>query len=453
MKTQLSFSLLVLSLVLSLFLSSGMAAQAGSGAPGRSAPLTLAALEAMALQHNPTLGEAQALVRASAGQVHQAGLWPNPMVGYAANRLRGGYVRGGDQGVFLQQSIPLGGKLAAARATAQASQARAETEAMAQRATVLTAVRLAYYHSLAAQERVQVEAQLAKLAADAATTTHQLGNVGQADQPDELQAEVEAGQAQLRQQQAQQEREQAWQALAAVVGEPELPLQTLAGSLSQDLPVLQPAAYLQQLLTRSPAVQVAEIERRQAEARLHQQKRQVVPDLFLRAGIAQDRELSDFSRKPSGLQGSAEIGVQVPLFNRNQGNIASAGAELERATLDLDRVRLQLRAQAAPWLAGYAMAQQSVHQYRESLLPKAERAWRLYQASYQNMGAAYPQVLIAQRTWFQLQSDYLRQLEAVWVDASALQGFLATDGLTLLSSPTGVGTRPSAGVSGQGGVQ
>ncbi|MHB8734046.1 MAG: TolC family protein [Terriglobales bacterium] len=448
MKTHLLLSLLVL--------STGMAAQSVSDVPSRPAPLTLETLEAMALQHNPTLDEAKAVVRARAGQVRQAGAWPNPTVGYAANRLRGGYVRGGDQGVFLQQSILLGGKLAAARATAQVAQARAEMEATAQRATVLTAVRLAYYHSLAAQERVQVEEQLATLAADAATTTHQLGNVGQADLPDELQAEVEAGQAQLREQQAQQERQQAWQALAAVVGQPELPLQTLASSLSQDLPVLQPAAYLQQLLTQSPAVQVAEIERRQAEARLHQQKRQAVPDLFLRAGIAQDRELSDFSRKPSGMQGSAEIGVQLPLFNRNQGNIASASAELERSTLDLDRVRLQLRAQAAPWLAGYALAQQSVRQYRESLLPKAERAWRLYQTSYQNMGAAYPQVLIAQRTWFQLQSDYLRQLEAVWVDASALKGFLATDGLTLLSSP-GSGARPGAapgaGMSGQGGVQ
>jgi cobalt-zinc-cadmium efflux system outer membrane protein len=48
---------------------------------------------------------------------------------------------------------------------------------------------------LAAQRLADVRQNLAKLAADAVQTSVQLGNVGQADRPDILQAEVERQQA------------------------------------------------------------------------------------------------------------------------------------------------------------------------------------------------------------------------------------------------------------------
>jgi outer membrane protein TolC len=43
-------------------------------------PLTLADLERMALERNPTIGQTQADVRAAAGRAQQAGLYPNPTV-------------------------------------------------------------------------------------------------------------------------------------------------------------------------------------------------------------------------------------------------------------------------------------------------------------------------------------------------------------------------------------
>jgi hypothetical protein len=45
------------------------------------------------------------------------------------------------------------------------------------------------------------------------------------------------------------------------------------------------------------------------------------------------------------------------------------------------------------------------------------------------MAAAYAQVLIAQRTLFQLQANYITALENLWVNLVALQGFLLSDGL------------------------
>lgn len=69
------------------------------------------------------------------------------------------------------------------------------------------------------------------------------------------------------------------------------------------------------------------------------------------------------------------------------------------------------------------------------MIPRASKAYELYLAKYKQMGAAYPQVLIAQRTLFQLQTDYIGALESLWTNALALKGFLLTDGLEAPARP------------------
>ena len=72
------------------------------------------------------------------------------------------------------------------------------------------------------------------------------------------------------------------------------------------------------------------------------------------------------------------------------------------------------------------------------MIPRAEKAYRLYLDRYRNMGAAYPQVLIAQRTLFQLQTEYIASLESLWVSTVTLKGFLLSDGLEAPTPPTEV---------------
>src|SRR3974390_2498236 len=75
-------------------------------AEAKTAPaMKLDYLENMALQTNPTLRQAQAVARTSTGLAHQAGLWPNPAVGYLGEQIRGGSYHGGEQGGFIQQNI------------------------------------------------------------------------------------------------------------------------------------------------------------------------------------------------------------------------------------------------------------------------------------------------------------------------------------------------------------
>jgi cobalt-zinc-cadmium efflux system outer membrane protein len=397
--------------------------------------ITLEQLQQMALANNPTLAQAMAGVRAAAGRTRQAGLWPNPTIGYLGDEIRGGSFGGGEQGVFVQQNVILGGKLGLDRQVHAMEGDQAAAEADEQRLRVENGVRIAFYQSLAAQEMVEMRAKLSALAKDAVETTRQLFNVGQADQPDVLQAQVEADQAELAIISEQQEQLRAWRVLAAVVGQPELPLARLAGNL-EDLPRLNAEQILQTILRDSPAVKIARLGATRADAELTRARRETIPDLFLRGGYAYSFEqLAASQPQAVGSQGFAEVGVNVPIFNRNQGNIQAAAADRERAAAEVQRVALVLRQMAAPVLQDYASSRAVADRYHASTLPNARQAYELYLQKYNEGAAAYPQVLIAQRTLFQLESGYIAALENVWINAATLEGLLLTDGLDLPATP------------------
>ena len=405
-------------------------------APAAAAGLTLEQLQEMALANNPTLAQANAGVRASAGRSRQAGLWPNPTIGYSGDEIRGGSYGGGEQGAFIQQNVILGGKLGLDRKIFDAEGKQAAAEADEQRLRVENGVRIAFYQSLAMQAMVETRARLRDIAKDAAETTRQLFNVGQADEPDVLEADVEADQNDLAVITEQQEQQRAWSVLAAVVGKPDLALAHLQGDLEK-LPEVNAEQILQTILRDSPAVKIAQLGVTRAEAESTRAQHESVPDLFLRAGYAYSFEQLDGVMPPKavGSEAFAEAGVNLPIFNRNQGNIAAADADRERAKLEVQRVGLVLRQMAAPIMQNYASSRAIADRYKSRTLPNARKAYELYLVKYHEGAAAYPQVLIAQRTLVQLETSYINTLENVWISAAALQGLLVTDGLDLPAAP------------------
>ena len=402
--------------------TSGGQAAAGKGG------LRLEDLEQMALANNPTVAQVQANLQAAAGLARQAGLYPNPTVGYYGDEIRGGYIGGGKQGAFASQTIVLGGKLHAARRVAQLEANEVETGAQIQRLRILNNVRATFYEALATQRLVEVRQNLVKLATDATQTSHQLGNVGQADRPDILQAEVEQQQAMVGLRVAQQSLQASWRILAAVVGKPGLAMTGLEGDL-EAIPDLNYEEWIGTALRESPEVKLAQQAVERAEASLVQEKKVPIPDLQVTGILAQNYEPLETTRRPTGLMGGAQVGVQLPIFNRNQGNIAAEKAQIESAKQELARVKLQLERDLASIFRDYETARVTVQQYKSEMLPRAEQAYKLYQTNYQRMAGAYPQVLISQRTLFQLEADYVQALSGAWQSSLLIRGFGLMNGL------------------------
>jgi cobalt-zinc-cadmium efflux system outer membrane protein len=400
--------------------------------------ITLEELQRMALQNNPTFAQSAANIQAAEGRKKQSGLYPNPTVGYQGEQIRGGSFHGGEQGFFVQQDIVLGGKLGLNRKIFDQELKQAETEAEEQKLRVVTNVRMSYIQALAAQQTLELRQNLSKLADDAVETSHQLANVGQADAPDVLESEVEAQQAELAVTMAEQNQQRVWKALTAVVGNPRFPLMNLEGKLEDTLPV-NADELVEKIVNESPAVRIAELGVKRAEAALARAKREPIPDLQLRGGLQQNGELlSEPSGRSVGLQGFADVGVRIPLFNRNQGNIATAKADAERAKREVERVKLVLRERAASVVQNYTFSQTAVDRYKNQMIPRAQKAYEMYTKKYQDMAAAYPQVLIAQRTLMQLEVSYITALENFATSSLSLQSYLLMDGLEAPSQPGGI---------------
>ena len=400
-------------------------------------PIRLEQFQQFALAANPSLRQANALVWQSAGEARQAGLYPNPSVGYQAEQIRGGSYGGGEQGAFVQQTFVLGGKLGLRREVFEQQRRSNEIGVSEQRYRVLNDVGQSFYSALGAQEVVKARGRLMSLSLDAVATARQLANVGQADAPDVLQAEVEAEQAQLDYTTAQRTYIQMFRTIAALAGKPELPLSPLDGSLETP-PSIDAAQIVEQIVRDSPLAKRAQQEIRRAEAELKSAKRESVPDLQIHAGVQQNFErLSQNPALSVGLQAFATAGIMLPIFNRNQGNVAAAQASIEGAHAEAARVLLSLRQSMQPLLQSYLSSQLEATRYKNEIIPRAERAYRLYLQKYQQMGAAYPQVLVSQRTLFQLQVGYINALETLWTTAIDLQNYALSSGL---SAPTASGS-------------
>lgn len=400
-------------------------------------PMALQQFLDLAVKNNPTLAQARTLVDRSAAQARQADLYPNPGVGYQGEQIRGGDYGGGEQGGYVQQTIVLGGKLGL-RKDIYARQKRSDQIGVEEQTfRVQNDVTQAFYIALTAQATVVVRQHLLGVALDAVDTVHQLANVGQADSPDILQAEVESEQAKIDFVTAQRAFLQTFHILGALAGAHDLPVSPLAGTLDAP-PELDAVQQVEAIVTSSPTVRRMRQEVAIGEARLRDAKRESIPDLTLRAGEQYNFEhLAGNPVHATGPQSFAQAGVNIPLWNRNQGNVSAAQAELERSRLEVARTQLSLKQMAEPLAQSYLSARFTADRYRTELIPRAQRAYQLYLTKYQSMAMAYPQVLVSQRTLFQLQIGYLNALREVWTNAVALQNFNLSGGL---DAPLSTGT-------------
>jgi cobalt-zinc-cadmium efflux system outer membrane protein len=418
------------------------------------ATITLAQLEQMAMKNNPTLSQAESAIQAARGRRKQAGLFPNPAVGYQGEEFAfRAFTEKSEHFFFVEQMIPLGGKLSKSKRMFEKEVSQAEAESITQKARVLNTLRMLYYEALGAQQRVELRGELARIAREAVKITAELQNVGQADRPDLLESEIEAQQVELELVNAENDRDQIWRLLASVVGTPDMKPARLAGDLEAAIPAFDHDTLRATLLTESPEIKSARAEVERAQAMLARAKAERIPDLFLRGGIGYSSEILETRAGPSGKktgpEANVQIGFNLPIFNRNQGGIAAAEAELRIAEREVCRLELSLRSRLAQVFRDYKNALSAVQRYRQTILPQAERAHNMYLASFRQMAASYPQVLISQRTAFQVRENYLNALVDLRQSAIRLEGFLLTGGLDaprIRSSETGRGRDEMTGI-------
>lgn len=390
--------------------------------------LGLEELERLALAHNPTVAQADAIVRSVLGRKRQASFYPNPIVGFSADDIKARAPSQSKYFFWAQQTIVTGDKRKLLQAAVAQEQVHAEAEKGMQRQAVLNAVKLLYYEALGAWRTVEVRRDLARLAREAVEISEQLYNIGQADRPDVLEVQIEAERSEVEVSRAENDLGRVWQELAAVVGQPDLPLTPLAGDLEAELPGVDEAAARAQILKESPELRIARTRISHSEALLARSRADRIPNFFIRGGAGYNFERFD-SSKDVGPEFFFELGIPLPIFDTNAGNIAQAEAQLRLAREEVRRVELTLFDRLGAVVRNYRDAQRTVESYQRRILGQAQQSYDLYLQRFRDMAASYPQVLIAQRTLSQVRAEYVRALVELWQAAVLLQGQLVRGAL------------------------
>jgi cobalt-zinc-cadmium efflux system outer membrane protein len=348
-------------------------------------------------------------------------LAPNPTLGYIGNDIFEDDTAG-MQGGFVRQEFVTGGKLGLNRAIGSKEVAEFQFRRDAQELRVLSDVRMRFYEALAAQRRVELTAKVSDIGRQLAQSTRQLFEGQQVSENDVLQAEVEAGESEILAATASVERDEAWRQLAAVVGFPADEQQTLDGKLDGDIPTYEWGPTYSRLLSESPEIAVAVARVQKARLAIERARRENIPNVDVMA-MAGHRNQNDFD--VAGVQ----VGVPIPILNRNQGNIMAAESELIAAENDIRRIELGLQGRLAMVFRRYANARQQVDRYRNDLLPRAQKSLDLVGQGFRAGQADFLDTLISQRTFIRLNLAYIDALSELRQSAVLIDGQLLSDSL------------------------
>lgn len=382
--------------------------------------MSLAEFESLALGNNPTIQELAATTQKAAGFRTQVGLRANPTVGYQGNQLAD---QGTDQHtVFISQTFITADKLELNRRVLNEALRAQLFQLEAQKYRVATDVRVKFYEALAAQRRIKQIRGFQSVADKGLELAELRKKAKEGSQLDVVQAKVQKNEIDLALQQAEVNYAGTWRELSALAGFPELSPVELSGELPESVSTLDWTELGSTLMLSSPEYQSALTRVSQARANLERQNAQPIPNVDVQLAAGADNGTG------SSLI-NLQVGVPIPVFNKNQGNIAAARAELLRASKEVERIENSIKARIGVVSRDYDASLAAVKKYRSEILPNAKEGLDLAEVAYKAGQTSFVQVLVARRTYFDTNLQYIAAQAQLAQAAARVDGYVLTGAL------------------------
>jgi cobalt-zinc-cadmium efflux system outer membrane protein len=397
-----------------------MAATNNAASPARPVEnLTLDQAWDLADSLQPEIAEAKALVAAAEGRAKQAGAFPNPEAVLGAQQLpldanasnQREYVAG------VGQTLPLSGRLSKAR---QAELLDREVRARGlevKRRDIRKRVHSAFATALYQDKAFQAQSDIQRNTEKAVATTRARVDNGDALREDLARVEMELARAKVEIQRADSLRQQALVALASAIGDPNLSLKSLAGTLDAtfDIPTLETLAAN---LSAQPENAQAEADIRARTARVDLAKAERIPDVRV--------ELL-YHRLESVQENTLDVGLSIPLplFNRNQGRLREARAELAAAEARSRMTQNELATRLRESYLQLTAALASSRTLKTEILAKADTVLKGAEARYAAGDISLTDILPVRRDWAATQLTWLESLRDVMQAWAEVKEFAA----------------------------
>lgn len=395
--------------------------------------LTLKELLDLAGENNPTLIQAQEQIDGTLGKAIEAGLYPNPRAFYIGEQIFVDTPRDTDspgefQGGAIQQEIVTANKRKLSRLKYLERVRVAEFLAVAQQYKVCNDVRMHFWRALGQRQIVDVRRELLKAAEDHAVTARELFNLGQATRAELHQANVRLQRARLSLLNAENQYRSQFGVLTSFAGV-ELDARPLAGELeSDDLQPIDVDAALVRIYDESPEILAARAKWQADSITVERELVEPIPNIFVRVGTGYN-----FVERET--VATATVFLDVPIYDRNQGTIQQAEADLRRQGAEIRRTELRLRTELYRRYQDYLTALQHVTEFQSVILPEARAAYANQLDAYKEDRQNWTDVLQSQEAYFNLQEQYVNNLVLWRQNETLINGFLLHGGLEAAPEP------------------
>lgn len=389
------------------------ASTAPSGAAELGHAISLPALIALADAHHPRLTTAYQQVQAARGRAWQAGLYPNPVLSTASPQMAG---KESQYNAFVSQDIVTAGKLKLDVAAVSREVQQAEFEWQATRFAVMTDLRMQFFTTLAAQQRLTTWKTLVSIATRSQEVAQKLLQAGEGTRSDTLLFAIEVDRAEVGLANTETTYTLGRRQLAILTGMPEFEFELLEGDLNAPLPEIDEVTLRDDVARANPAVNIARVEVDRQGLKLQRANVEPIPNVNVMGGY-QRQVAGDYQN-----MGLFQVSVVVPLWNRNQGNRFAAQSQLAGARADVQRIELELANQAAQTLTSYRTTSQLVEKYESQILPKARDTFRISEQLYAQGQIDFLRLLQAQKTLLEAELARIDALEQRWRAAAMIAG-------------------------------
>jgi outer membrane protein, heavy metal efflux system len=371
-----------------------------------SGELRLADALALALERSPELASYGWRLRASESREIQAGLRPNPELGFRTEDIGvSGVTRGIDQAemtIELGQLIELGGKRSARIDRAERGRELAAWDYEVARIDVLARVAQAFIGVLVAQEQLGLADEGARLAREVVDAVSVRVRAGSTSTVELTKSQVAVAFAKVDQEEARRALEAARRQLAATWASTMPAFSKAVGALDR-MTALPPLRDLEAQIDDSPDVARWTTELLERRAAIELERSLAVPDVTATGGY---RRLFD----PDESTFVVGLSVPLPILNRNQGAILEAESQLAQAREDQRSARVRVTTALADTYQALVSSRTQIATLDSDVLPGAREAFATLNAGYREGRFSYLDVLDAQRTLIGARAQRVRAL-------------------------------------------
>jgi cobalt-zinc-cadmium efflux system outer membrane protein len=324
---------------------------------------------------------------------------PNPTANFTALRDEP------HEGLFFDQPIEIGGQRGRRIAVARQEGALTEVEVAALARQLRRNTREAYYAAAYARAESERLSRLVELAKRLGQIAEERFNAGDVAKLEVIQTDLEVSRAETDLQVARQREKVSLCRLNALLNEPAAKAWELTGTLEDRTPTAQLSELITRAYQSNPDLQHLGGEKKVEESRRSLLKAERIPDLVLDAGMDFNSP-RDFRYGPR-----SQVSIALPLFTRNQGEIAQSMAN--QRVLEAETAATE-RSVSARVEAGYydlAAQRTQVQLYRDRLLPVARQLESMAEESYRAGKTNILTAIQAQQDVQSVESSYLQSLE------------------------------------------